>query len=185
MPPLRKLILPAAVLGCIVWYQNRPHPDALDGLWKRITLPYHVLRLTLQPPDEVLPMPVEGVRAALVANTWHAARTEGRRHEGQDIFAPRGAPVYSATRGVVIRVGENRLGGKSVSVLGSGGRSYYYAHLERYAGRIGRGDKVDANTVLGYVGTSGNAAGTPPHLHFGIYTSQGPIDPLPLLVDRL
>jgi murein DD-endopeptidase MepM/ murein hydrolase activator NlpD len=84
----------------------------------------------------------------------------------------------------VVRVGENRLGGNTVWVVGAGGRGYYYAHLDGYAEGLEVGDYVTPDTVLGYVGTTGNAVGTPPHLHFGVYTRAGAIDPLPLLADR-
>jgi len=108
-----------------------------------------------------------------------------RRHEGQDIFAPRGTPILSATNGFIYKIGENNLGGQTVSVIGSGGRVYYYAHLDSYAKGIEVGDRVTTRTVLGYVGTTGNAQGTPPHLHFGVYTMTGAINPLPLLRDRI
>ena len=113
-----------------------------------------------------------------------APRRYGRRHEGQDIFAPRGTPILSATNGYIYKIGENNLGGQTVSVIGSGGRVYYYAHLDSYAPGIEVGDRVSTRTVLGYVGTTGNAQGTPPHLHFGVYTLTGAINPLPLLTDR-
>ncbi|HJS23180.1 MAG TPA: M23 family metallopeptidase, partial [Pyrinomonadaceae bacterium] len=74
---------------------------------------------------------------------------------------------------------------QTVSVIGSGGRVYYYAHLDSYAKGIEVGDRVTTRTVLGYVGTTGNAQGTPPHLHFGVYTMTGAINPLPLLSDRI
>src|SRR6185312_5456323 len=89
-----------------------------------------------------------------------------------------------ATSGYVYKIGENNLGGQTVSVIGSGGRVYYYAHLDSYAPGLQVGDRVSRRTVLGYVGTTGNAQGTPPHLHFGIYTFNGAINPLPLLTDR-
>ena len=126
-------------------------------------------------------MPVTGVTRKQVANTWHAPRGSGRRHEGQDIFAKRGTPIYSATRGYVYNIGENNLGGQTVSVIGAGGRVYYYAHLDSYAAGLSEGDFVTPQTKLGEVGTTGNAQGTPPHLHFGVYTPSGAIDPLPLL----
>ena len=129
-------------------------------------------------------MPLQQVQKKQIANTWHAPRGSNRRHEGQDIFAPRGTPVYSATRGYIYNIGENNLGGQTVSVAGAGGRFYYYAHLDSYAQGIEEGDFVTQQTVLGYVGTTGNAQGTPPHLHFGVYTSSGAINPLPLLSDR-
>ena len=68
-------------------------------------------------------------------------------------------------------------------MLGAGGRVYYYAHLDSYAARIGPGDLVSAGDLLGFVGNSGNAESTAPHLHFGVYTSSGAIDPLPYLVE--
>jgi murein DD-endopeptidase MepM/ murein hydrolase activator NlpD len=143
-----------------------------------------VARLYSQEPDRRLAMPLADVSKRQVADTWGASRGTGRRHEGQDIFAPKGTPVLSATSGFVYNIGENDLGGQTVSVIGAGGRVYYYAHLDKYAPGLEEGDRVTTRTVLGYVGTTGNAQGTPPHLHFGIYTGSGAINPLPLLTDR-
>jgi murein DD-endopeptidase MepM/ murein hydrolase activator NlpD len=143
-----------------------------------------VAKLYTQEPDSRIAMPLEDVAKRQVTDTWQARRGVGRKHEGQDIFAPRGTPILSATNGYVYKVGENNLGGQTVSVIGSGGRVYYYAHLDRYAPGVEVGDRVTPRTVLGYVGTTGNAQGTPPHLHFGVYTFTGAINPLPLLTDR-
>lgn len=143
-----------------------------------------VARLYTQDPDTRLAMPVKDISKRNVADTWQAPRGTDRRHEGQDIFAPRGTPVISATSGLVYKIGENNLGGQTVSVIGRGGRVYYYAHLDSYAPALREGDFVTTKTVLGYVGTTGNARGTPPHLHFGVYASGGAINPLPLLADR-
>jgi murein DD-endopeptidase MepM/ murein hydrolase activator NlpD len=151
----------------------------------KLMLIVHVARLYAASPDQKLAMPVQGVSKSQVSDTWHAARDGDRRHEGQDIFAPRGTPVLSATEGYIVNVGENPLGGQTVSVIGAGGRSYYYAHLDSYASHIAAGDHVTTQTVLGYVGATGNAAGTPPHLHFGVYATGGALNPLPLLSDRL
>lgn len=148
-----------------------------------MTLPFKVAQLYAKPPDTTLAVPVEGVRAGQIKNSWHAPRSGGRLHEGQDIFAKRGTAVRSATEGYVVRVGESPLGGNTVFVLGAGGRTYYYAHLDSYAPDAALGNYVTPQTVLGYVGTTGNAAGTSPHLHFGVYTSSGALDPLPLLTD--
>jgi murein DD-endopeptidase MepM/ murein hydrolase activator NlpD len=144
-----------------------------------------VAKLYTQSPDTKIAMPLEDVSRTAVADTWQAPRGTGRRHEGQDIFAPKGTPILSATNGYIYKIGENNLGGQTVSVIGSGGRVYYYAHLDSYAKGIAVGDRVSKRTVLGYVGTTGNAQGTPPHLHFGIYTLTGAINPLPLLTDRV
>ena len=149
----------------------------------RMILYVHIAGLYGKSPDTSLSMPLTAVKKSQIANTWHAARGE-RQHEGQDIFAPRGTPIVSATSGYVVKIGEDNLGGHTVSVVGDGGRKYYYAHLDSYARNLEVGDYVTRTTVLGYVGSTGNADGTPPHLHFGVYTSTGAIDPLPLLTDR-
>ena len=143
-----------------------------------------VAGLYAKSPDQKLEMPVQGVTRSQVADSWHVPREGDRLHEGQDIFAKRGTPVLSATDGYVVRIGENNLGGQTVSVLGAGGRVYYYAHLDSYAPNLSIGDHVTTETVLGYVGTTGNAAGTPPHLHSGVYAREGALNPLPLLSDR-
>jgi murein DD-endopeptidase MepM/ murein hydrolase activator NlpD len=151
----------------------------------RVVFLVHVAQLYTKDPDKKLAMPLKDVSMKQVANTWHAPRDGGRLHEGQDIFAPRGTPVLSATAGYVENIGENSLGGQTVSVIGAGGRVYYYAHLEGYAPHLAEGDYVTTQTPLGYVGTTGNAAGTPPHLHFGVYQpARGAMNPLPLLSDR-
>ena len=157
----------------------------VTGLSDTLVFYARIAKLYTQSPDTRIAMPLEDVSRKEVANTWGAPRGTGRRHEGQDIFAPRGTPILSATNGYIYKIGENNLGGQTVSVISSGGRVYYYAHLDRYAKGIEVGDRVSTRSVLGYVGTTGNAQGTPPHLHFGIYTLTGAINPLPLLTDRI
>lgn len=157
----------------------------VTGLSDTLVFYARVAKLYTQSPDTRIAMPLEDVSRKEVADTWGAPRGTGRRHEGQDIFAPRGTPILSATNGYIYKIGENNLGGQTVSVISSGGRVYYYAHLDRYAKGIEVGDRVSTRSVLGYVGTTGNAQGTPPHLHFGIYTLTGAINPLPLLTDRI
>lgn len=150
----------------------------------KVALSIEIARLYTKEPDQRLSMPVQNVARTSIANTWHAPRGNNRQHEGQDIFAPQGTPVLSATDGYVTNIGWNNLGGNTVSVTGAGGRTYYYAHLDSYAPLLAEGDRVTRQTVLGYVGTTGNAQGTPPHLHFGVYTFSGAINPLPFIVDR-
>ena len=101
-----------------------------------------------------------------------------------DIFAKRGTPIVSATRGIVVSVRDGGLGGKQVWVLGPGRERHYYAHLDDWAADLSTGQVVQPGDVLGYVGTTGNAQGTPPHLHYGIYGTQGAYDPLPLFKAR-
>ena len=135
--------------------------------------------------DAELLMPVEGVYLSQVSDTWGAARSEGRTHEGTDIFAEAGTSVYSATAGYVEWFGSYGVGGNTVTVVGSGGVRYYYAHLSDYAEGLTNGQTVTPDTRLGYVGNTGNALTTPPHLHFGVYTGfWNAENPYPLLVDR-
>ncbi|MEC8885544.1 MAG: M23 family metallopeptidase [Pseudomonadota bacterium] len=147
------------------------------------------LMLYWQLQQESLPsqieIPVEGVTQAQIVDTWDAARSAGRKHEGVDIFAPRGTPVLASTHGIVARLGTNNLGGNVVWLVGPDRSRHYYAHLEGYADTIQEGDWVEAGEVLAYVGNSGNAAGTPPHLHYGIYLrGEGATNPYPYLVSQ-
>lgn len=143
----------------------------------------YMVRLGAMPVPVALPVPVAGVKPSGLVDTWGGARSEGRRHEGIDIFAKKGTPVLSSTEGVVLRVGTNRLGGQVVWVLGPGGQRHYYAHLDRY-GDVHMGMRLAPGSVVGYVGNTGNARTTPPHLHYGIYTAGGAINPYPFLQRR-
>src|SRR5258706_5814050 len=145
---------------------------------RRVVFFAHVAQLYTRTPDKKLAMPIESVKTKEIANTWYAARDGSRLHEGQDIFAPRGTPILSATEGYIAHIGDNSLGGQTVSVIGAGGRIYYYAHLEAYAPHIAEGDFVLTPTLLCYVGTNRNAAGTPAHLHLCGFASSGAVDPV-------
>jgi len=106
----------------------------------------------------------------------------GRRHEGIDIFAPRGTAVVASADGWVTSRITNRLGGNVVWVWSPSRRlTSYYAHLDRHA--VTPGERVTAGDVLGYVGNTGDARTTAPHLRCGIYASDGAIDPLPFVCD--
>lgn len=152
--------------------------------WDRILLPIRLVQLASQPVDETILMPVDRVRVADIADTWGAPRSGGRQHEGQDIFAETGTPIYSATEGYVVKVGQDNLGGKVVMIAGKGARYYYYAHLDQFAPDLEVGDRVTPDSLIGYVGNTGDAISTPPHLHFGIYHYSKALDPLPLLRNR-
>ena len=156
----------------------------------RALFPEFLAAVALVRDTEVL-MPVEGVTLSQVADTWGAARDEGRTHEGTDIFAPEGTRVYAATPGYVQRIGSNPVGGNFVTVIGGGGTRYYYAHLSGFAEGLEEGQYVTPETLLGYVGNTGNASTTPPHLHFGIYAGDSYLtcdwdaeNPYPQLSDR-
>lgn len=126
-----------------------------------------------------LRFPVYGRDVTAIGSRYGDGRDGGlRRHEGLDIFAPRGTPVIAAAAGVVRSTRGNRLGGNVVWLRDELGRNHYYAHLDSQAVR--RGQRVAAGDTLGFVGNSGNARNTPPHLHFGLY-SRGSFDPYPAL----
>lgn len=137
--------------------------------------------LRAQPPPRALPVPVSGVVPASLRDSFGDPRSGGRRHEGIDIFAPRRTAVVSATEGYVARMANGGLGGITVTVIGPAGWRHYYAHLDSW-GPVREGQWVQPGTLLGYVGNTGNAASTPPHLHYGIYAEGGgAINPYPLL----
>jgi murein DD-endopeptidase MepM/ murein hydrolase activator NlpD len=106
-----------------------------------------------------------------------------------DIMAPRGTPVVAVDAGTVSRLGKGGAGGITVYQLDQSGRfGFYYAHLDRLAAGLAEGQVVRRGDVLGYVGTTGNAPATAPHLHFAIFEVQDgrtrwggrPVNPYPL-----
>lgn len=151
------------------------------ALWPWAEKGYRTARLMAADPPPRLPVPVDGVEPGELRNTWGAPRGGGeRRHRGIDIFASRRTPVRSTTPGILARRGENPLGGRTVTILGTGGRRHYYAHLQQYGGQS-EGDWVEVGEVIGFVGSSGNAPADAPHLHYAIYASGGAINPYPRL----
>lgn len=177
-------IIFAVLLVAALKHADQSSISGVRAFARAVTLPFKVALLYAKEPDQNLAVPVEGVRVMEIEDTWHAPRSGGRLHEGLDIFAKRGAVIRSATEGYVVRIGENQLGGNTVLVMSAGGRNYYYAHLNDYAPGLAVGDYVTPETILGFVGTTGNAAGTPPHLHFGVYAPGGAVNPLPFLTDK-
>jgi len=137
--------------------------------------------LARMPAPAAILVPVQGIKPRQIADTFGAPRGRDRKHHGVDIFAKRGTPVVAATAGVVAAVRDSGLGGRQVWVIGPAGQRHYYAHLQGWAPGLAYGRVVQAGDVLGFVGDSGNARGTPPHLHYGIYAGDGPFDPLPLM----
>lgn len=95
-----------------------------DKIAGRLVFYVHIAQLYSKEPDKKIAMPVKDVSKNHVTNTWQAARGTDRLHEGQDIFAPQGTPVLSATEGYIANIGQNNLGGQTVSVVGAGGRTY-------------------------------------------------------------
>jgi SH3-like domain-containing protein len=132
--------------------------------------------------EAALAFPVEGHSTRAIQSFFGAVRDGGRRsHHGVDIFAPRGTPVLASRPGEVRRANLTNLGGKVVWLRDEAmRRNIYYAHLDSQV--VARGDRVEVGDTLGFVGNTGNAITTPPHLHYGIYVrGEGPIDPLPYI----
>lgn len=184
----------ALVFVCVVswWYAISTYQEnrseivlSVANIARELALPFRVARLSSQEPAEELLIPVYNTYLRNIDDTWGAARSEGRMHQGVDIFADRGTPVFSATEGYVVSTNIGSRGGKNVMVVGPGRVYYYYAHFQRIAEGIDRGKRVTPDTVLGFVGNSGNATTTPPHLHFSVYPEMwNAVNPHPMLVDR-
>ena len=146
------------------------------------------------PPPDVEPkltsggyvFPIYG--PATTTDSFGAPRTT-TWHHGVDIFAPLGAPVLAVADGTLFNVGWNDVGGNRLWVRDGAGNEFYYAHLSAYSPLAREGAAVRAGDVIGFVGTTGDAVGTPPHLHFEIHPREllwmgydGAIDPYPYLM---
>jgi murein DD-endopeptidase MepM/ murein hydrolase activator NlpD len=148
-------------------YVFRVQPELLRGGRVRISL-------NLSP---TLAFPILNGNTQAVKSRFGAPRDGGRRdHHGIDIFAPRGTVAIAAAEGQVVRVDTSALGGKVVWMRDQRGNRLYYAHLDRQYAM--EGDWVRPGDTIGFVGNTGNARTTPPHLHFGVYRrGEGPLDP--------
>ncbi|MBP2279929.1 murein DD-endopeptidase MepM/ murein hydrolase activator NlpD [Psychrobacter sp. PL19] len=175
-----KTIAKAAVLILFLFILQLVMISIAERSWSIVQVTSQRLTLMQQelPQENSLPSPLPEQH---LTDTWGGARSEGRSHEGIDIFAPRGTPIKATTAGIVSKVGDDRLGGRVVVIVGPGGAGHYYAHLEDFAD-ISPKDWVDAGDIIGYVGNSGNAKGTPPHVHYGIYINGRAVNPYPLLL---
>jgi peptidoglycan LD-endopeptidase LytH len=150
-------------------YLLRIQPELLRG--GRFTVTQRTLA--------TLRFPIDGLTTRAVQSFFGSERDAGARvHQGIDIFAPKGTPAVAVVDGIA-RPATNNLGGTVVWLHDPfSGRTFYYAHLDRWA--IDGMTRVRAGDVIGYVGTTGNARGTSPHLHFGIYEREA-VDPLPFI----
>ena len=112
-------------------------------------------------------------------DSWGAARSGGRRHQGTDVMAPHGARVFAFVNGVVSRESSSTNGGIQLYLQGDNGVEYFYAHLSGYA--VSTGARVRAGQLIAYNGQTGNARYTAPHVHFEVHISGGPVNPYPHL----
>jgi hypothetical protein len=155
--------------------------STLVGLLSRLQ-PYGInLRKALL--SVVGPFPVAGL--AWWANDWHAPRCcpYPHEHQGLDIFARKGTPLVAAANGFVSQKVDQYPSGKGIEITDPAGTEYFYAHLSAFARNLQVGDEVVVGDVIGYVGSSGNARHTTPHLHFEIQPGGVPTAPKPI-VDR-
>ena len=131
-------------------------------------------------PSLAFPVANPSVKNRIIS-MWGADRDAGARsHQGVDIGGNRGTPVVAVGNGYVTSVTENNLGGKVVFIRSDeANETWYYAHLDSQIAIPGQ--RVNTGDVVGLIGNTGNARTTAPHLHFGIYTSGGAVNPLPYL----
>ena len=130
--------------------------------------------------------PIDGVYDQPLINSWGYPRAPGtideHWHEGIDIFAPEGERLVAAEGGTVTNIGVGTLGGLKIWILGDSGTRWYYAHLMAFNPDLNEGDIVKAGDLIGYIGKTGNAISTPPHLHLQMHPAAGrPVNPYPIL----
>ncbi|MDY0980057.1 MULTISPECIES: M23 family metallopeptidase [Stenotrophomonas] len=115
-------------------------------------------------------LPVQGITAAQLQDTFTDARSQGRVHDAIDILATEGTPVLAVADGTIEKLFDSERGGLTVYQFEPGGTyCYYYAHLQRYADGLAEKQAVKRGDVIGYVGHTGNASPDAPHLHFEIH----------------
>lgn len=135
-------------------------------------------------PKASFSFPISPAVKSNIGSFWGVDREGGaRKHEGIDIFAPAKSPVVAVADGYITSVSENKLGGKVIFMRpDETNYNVYYAHLHEQL--VTTDQRVKAGDVIGLTGNTGNAKNTPSHLHFGIYTFGGPIDPLAFVEKR-
>ena len=139
-------------------------------------------------------LPVQGITSDRLRDTFADGRDGKQRgHEAIDIAAPRGTPVLAVDDGRIAKLFLSRLGGITIYQFDPSGQfAYYYAHLDRYSAGLAEGQTVRRGSVIGYVGSTGNASPDAPHLHFAIFRlgpekqwwKGEPINPFPYLGGR-
>ncbi len=129
-------------------------------------------------------LPVAGI--AYWSDDWHAPRCcpEPHEHQGLDVFAPKNAPALAVAEGTVTRIVNGPVSGKAIYLTDAHGTYYFYGHLNGFAKELREGQEVHIGQVLGYVGNTGNAVGTPAHIHFEVHPGGGVAVPPKPHLDR-
>lgn len=180
-----------AVVSCATWIDKREAPVSAE-LVREPAAPPPGARSTADPrAARGLLIPVKGLKREDLRDNF-AEKRGLRRHHALDIMAKRGTPVVAVDDGRVVRVRRHLLGGLTVYQYDPEERyAYYYAHLDGYAKGLKEGNVLRRGDLIGYVGSTGNAPASAPHLHFAI-TEMGPerkwykgvpVNPHPYLVD--
>ena len=140
-----------------------------------------------------LAIPVVGIAAGQLSDTFDNARGQGRRHDAIDIMSAEGTPVIAAADGTIEKLFNSVRGGITIYERSPDGKwTYYYAHLSAYAPGLAEGQQVKRGQVIGRVGHTGDANAAGPHLHFAInqmapgehWWNGTPINPYPLLAGK-
>jgi murein DD-endopeptidase MepM/ murein hydrolase activator NlpD len=127
-------------------------------------------------------IPVVGIHTYDLEDSWGNSRDGGKRkHRGIDIFAPKGTSVVAVADGIVSYIGDQPKGGHCLWLTTESGKSFYYAHLDRWAAGLYEGMEVHSGDLLGFVGNTGNAKYTPSHLHFAVNENDEMVNPYPIL----
>jgi peptidoglycan LD-endopeptidase LytH len=174
---------------------NSPSPSPLSAL--PTPPPGNTTEPARAAPTQAIPtsvsgllIPVAGVRAEELHDTYNEARAEGRVHNAIDIMSPCGTPVLAATDGTIVKLFQSERGGTTIYQRSPDDRViYYYAHLQRYADGLTEGRTAHRGETIAYVGDTGNAGPGNCHLHFAIWLITNPtrywdgenVNPYPLL----
>ncbi len=139
-----------------------------------VSAPTRLLARPALPGDDRLVFPVEGIALSHLQDSFDQARGN-RLHAALDIAAPSGAPVRAVDDGGIARLSTGASAGIAIDLLDITGRyCYFYAHLDGYAAGLTQGQAVVRGQVIGYVGMTGNARASSPHLHFAVFALEAP-----------
>ena len=172
----------AAAPATTIWWGQRPSYSGLYSTYQLVDL---VRRVKGAGTETYAPFIIAG--RASWSDTWGGIRRSSdsglRPHLGQDVFCDYGAPVLASEHGWIDH-GSDATGGLVARLHRSDGSYWYYAHLSRFS-TVSSGSRVAPGDVIGYCGTSGNAAGSPPHVHFGLYSGGVAQNPMGALIGWL